>query len=126
MRINNIFTDDMTLSNAQEIISKSGKNLQIFVKGYNVIVIGKHLCFSKRISAHSAVSFQKYVFAVLTLFSLTHNDVAFIDVRIYFVFLAPLSDSFQINFQFQFIEQCSNFFVSANNNILVLLQRGWL
>lgn len=32
-RINNIFTDDMTLLEAQKLIKKSGKSLQIFVKG---------------------------------------------------------------------------------------------
>lgn len=33
VRINNIFTDDMTLNEAQHLIAKSGKNLQIFVRG---------------------------------------------------------------------------------------------
>lgn len=33
IRINNIFTDDMTLYEAQNLIAKSGKSLQIFVRG---------------------------------------------------------------------------------------------
>lgn len=32
-RINNIFTDDMTLIEAQKLIKKSGKSLQLFVTG---------------------------------------------------------------------------------------------
>lgn len=32
-RINNIYTDDMTLIEAQKLIKNSGKNVQIFVRG---------------------------------------------------------------------------------------------
>ncbi|XP_031624477.1 uncharacterized protein LOC116341506 [Contarinia nasturtii] len=36
-RINNVFTDDMTLLEAQKMIKKSGKHLRIFVKGNDQI-----------------------------------------------------------------------------------------
>lgn len=33
-RINNVYTDDMTLREAQRLIRKSGKCVQIFVQGF--------------------------------------------------------------------------------------------
>lgn len=40
-RINNVYTEGLTLLEAQLLIQRSGKNLQIFVKGYVTSIFNK-------------------------------------------------------------------------------------